>query len=75
MKSTKSTENHARSALANMGYTLKKTPSRHWTREYYGCGYMVLEGNQVLAGAAQREYEMTLDDVTLFLEASGSNLS
>lgn len=63
--SVKTRESRARRALDKLGYRLQKTPARSWQRGYYRAGYMILRqyGNTVVAGASQREYEMTLDDV------------
>lgn len=64
------TEAIVRRALSKRDYLLRKTPSRHWTREYYGTGYMVLDiNNNIVLGAFQREYEATLTDVQNWLNS------
>jgi hypothetical protein len=57
-----------RRRLAKAGYRLEKTASRHWSRSWYGPGYMVVDGtNTVRLGAFQRPYDATLDDVREFV--------
>jgi hypothetical protein len=59
---TKSREDRMRRKLSKEGYRLQKAPSRHWTREYYGAGYMIIDDRNVaVAGAFQREYELSLE--------------
>lgn len=61
-------ESAIRRRLAKAGYRLEKTPSRHWSRSWYGPGYMVIDGtNTVRLGAFQRAYEATLEDVRDFV--------
>jgi hypothetical protein len=64
-------EARARRILRNLDYRLVKAPSRHWTRDQYGVGYMVVGAfnNTVRSGACQREYELSLDDVEQFVTA------
>jgi|HubBroStandDraft_6_1064221.scaffolds.fasta_scaffold1573324_1 hypothetical protein len=62
-------ESHACRWLRSEGYRLRKTPSRNWTR-YYAPGYMIIDSrNIVVAGACQREYEMTIAEVEAFMAA------
>ncbi|AEG09298.1 hypothetical protein [Sinorhizobium meliloti] len=63
-------ESKIRRDLTKLGYRLKKTPARHYTRTEYGPGYEVIdERNVVVLGASQREYEATIDDVQAWLDA------
>lgn len=56
-------ENTIRRRLRAKGLRLEKTPSRHWTRDWYGPGYMVIDDrNMVVLGASQRPYDGTLDE-------------
>jgi hypothetical protein len=52
-----------------MGLQLRKTPARSSLR-WFGAGYMVIntERNEAVAGACQREYEMTLEQVEAFAD-------
>lgn len=62
-------ESALRRHLTKAGFRLKKTPARHWTRAYYGPGFMVLDDtNTVKLGAFQRPYDAKLDDVKAFAE-------
>jgi hypothetical protein len=57
-------EQRVRRQLAHFDCTLRKVPSRHWTRKYYNVGYIVINcHNTVIAGRAEREYEADLEDV------------
>lgn len=57
-------EQRVRRQVAHFGARLKKAPPRHWTRKYYGPGYMVVsESNMAIAGAGSREYESDIEDV------------
>jgi hypothetical protein len=61
-----------RRLLKEAGYNLKKSPAKHWTREHYGVGYMVIDDrNVVVCGATQREYDATLLQVACFMEGIG----
>jgi hypothetical protein len=61
-------EARLRRFLKSAGYTLKKTPARHWTLKTYGEGYMILnDRNVVEIGGHKREYEATLEDVEDFV--------
>ncbi|MCY1740391.1 hypothetical protein [Ensifer sp. SL37] len=62
------TESKIRRELSKLGYRLNKTPSRSWMRAEYGVGYQVINGNNVVMGASQREYEATLAEVQEWLE-------
>jgi hypothetical protein len=59
-------EGRVRLALAKYDMILKKTPSRSWLRQHYGPGYMIVNGNIVVSGAHQREYEDDIDRVEWF---------
>jgi hypothetical protein len=61
-------ERSFRRALSQADMRLCKTPSRHWTRAYYGPGYMIVDDrNTVRMGCTAREYDGTLDDVEGFV--------
>ncbi|WP_454684878.1 hypothetical protein [Ancylobacter moscoviensis] len=61
-------ESTIRRRLAKAGFTLQKTPSRHWTRDWYGPGYMVIDDtNTVRLGATHRPYDGRLEDVREFV--------
>jgi hypothetical protein len=61
-------EARLRRFLTSAGYTLKKTPARHWTRAPHGEGYTILnDRNSVEIGCHTREYEATLEDVEAFV--------
>ena len=70
-------ESRLRRFLKSAGYTLKKTPARHWTLKHYGEGYMIInDRNVVEIGGHTREFEATLEQVEDFvadlrLEAAG----
>lgn len=67
---TKKRERDSHRLLKAAGYNLKKTPARHWSRESYGVGYMVIDDrNVVVCGATQHEYDATLLDVACFMES------
>lgn len=52
MTSIKVREARVRRQLANHHMRLVKAPSRHWTREYYAVGYMIVDHrNTVVEGA------------------------
>lgn len=62
-------ESKIRRQLSKIGYRLKKTPARHYTRTEYGPGYEVIdERNVVVLGASQRESEARLEDVQAWLD-------
>lgn len=62
-------ERKARNRLKKLGFTLKKTPPRHWTRAEHGVGYMITQGLAIFGG-----YECDIDgpdtcrDFTLTIE-------
>jgi hypothetical protein len=61
-------EYHARMALRKKDLRLQRTPARHWSRAHGMEGYQVIDNrNVVVAGAGQREYEMSLEDVEAFV--------
>jgi hypothetical protein len=68
-------ERKARNHLKKLGYTLEKTPPRHWTRAKRGVGYMITQGSQVVGGeefdvegfGTISDYMMTLADVETFI--------
>ncbi|MDX0193220.1 hypothetical protein GOC06_06920 [Sinorhizobium meliloti] len=62
-------ESKTRRELSKNGYRLTKTPPRHWSREYYGVGYEVVdENNIVVLGSIGHEYSATLEDVQAWLD-------
>lgn len=65
---TKAREAHLRKTLRNSGYSLKKTPARHKSREVHGVGYMVIEDNRNLCvlGSTHWPYDASLDEVEKF---------
>ena len=60
-------EARARRHLSTLDMRLHKTPSRHWTREHYGPGYMVTKNNIVRVGCRQHEYDASLEHVEAFV--------
>ena len=57
-------EARLRRTVRKYGYRLEKTPSRHWSRSYYGPGYMLTDDtNTVRWGCNNREYELSLGEV------------
>lgn len=57
-----------RRRLAAKGFTLQKTPARHWMRAEFGVGNQVVDDrNVVVAGCYQREFDATLEQVEAFL--------
>lgn len=60
-------EAYIRRTLSKHGYVLNKTPSRHWSREYYGVGYMVSKDNIVIIGRMSRAFDATIEDVIAFM--------
>jgi hypothetical protein len=61
-------EARLRRFLKSAGYTLKKTPARHWTLKTYGEGYMIINDRNVIEiGGHTREYEATLEQVEDFV--------
>lgn len=60
-------EAYIRRTLSKHGYVLNKTPPRHWTRKYYGVGYMVSRDNTVVIGCFFRAFDATLEDVIAFM--------
>ncbi len=64
--STAAREARLRRRIAKHDHRLEKTPSRHWIREHYGPGYMVLGGKTVVSGCCRREYDDKLDDAEAF---------
>lgn len=63
-------ESTIRRQLAAKSFRLQKTPARHWTRAWYGPGYIVTDDRNVaVLGASQRPYDATLDDVRELLRA------
>lgn len=65
---TKAREAHLRKTLRKYGYSLKKTPARHKSREVHGVGYMVIEDyrNLCVIGATHWPYDASLDEVEEF---------
>jgi hypothetical protein len=53
-------ERRLRDLLSKAGLRLRKAPSRHWTRSHYPTGFMILQGDLVVAGARRREFELSL---------------
>ena len=54
-------ESTIRRRLRAKGLRLEKAPARHWTRDWYGPGYMVIDDrNMVVLGASRRPYDGTL---------------
>lgn len=70
-----SRERKARNHLKKLGYTLKKTPPRYWSRGLHPVGYMIMRGISIVGGYEQdtdgpdtsRDYTMTLTDVEDFI--------
>jgi hypothetical protein len=58
----KTREDRLRRHLARADMILCKTPARSWLRAHYDPGYMIVEGNTVVAGCSRREYELTIDE-------------
>ena len=70
MKSTEAREAAVRrmwTAVTDGAGYLQKTPARHWTREYYGAGYMLIKNGFVVLGCGNREYEASLEEVEEFI--------
>jgi hypothetical protein len=61
--SEKTREDRVCRELVKHGLALIKIPSRFWLRDFYAPGYMILEGNIVVSGVYQRQYEDTLEHV------------
>lgn len=70
---TKAREAHLRKTLRNSGYSLKKTPARHKSRELHGVGYMVIEDSRNLCvlGSTHWPYDASLDEVEEFAKREG----
>lgn len=72
---TTARERRARKHLKKLGYTLKKTPPRHWTRKEHGVGYMITGVNTIFAGydcdidepGFVRDYTLTIEAVEGFI--------
>jgi hypothetical protein len=72
---TQSRERKARNHLKKLGYTLKKTPPRYWTRAEHGVGFMITHGIAIVGGyecdidehGTYRDYTLTLTDVEDFI--------
>lgn len=65
---TTTRERNARNHLKKLGYALKKTPARHWTRAEHGVGYHIADSdfpNAYITG--DRDYSMTLEDIEEFI--------
>ncbi|MGB3043920.1 MAG: hypothetical protein WBB98_12115 [Xanthobacteraceae bacterium] len=68
-------ETKARRHLAKLGYTLSKTPARHWTRAEHGTGFMIKQGIAIVGGYecdidgpnTCRDYTMTIEQVEEFI--------
>lgn len=61
---TSAKELRLRRLLAKQDLRLQKTPARHWSREWYGAGYMVVDDrNCVVIGATHRPWDASLDEV------------
>lgn len=62
-------ESTIRRQLNKLGLYLKKTPSRSHLRDWYGPGFMVVDGytNTVVLGCFHRAYDATLDEVVAFV--------
>ncbi|WAC25753.1 hypothetical protein [Ancylobacter sp. SL191] len=69
MSSLKVRENKLRRHLARHNHRLEKTPSRHWSKSFYGAGYMVIENytNSVALGCFHQPYDATLEQAEAFL--------
>lgn len=62
-------EDRVRRGFKKFECQVRKTPSRHWSREHHGPGYMVINSqNIVILGCATREYDASLEDVEDLLE-------
>ena len=61
-----------RRSLKKQGYSLHKTPARSKEREWYGVGYMIVDGcrNTIVLGATHHAYDGTLDEVETFAAAA-----
>ena len=58
----KAREDRIRRVCAKHDCRLKKTPSRHWTREWYGPGYMIIDSsNTVVEGCGFRQYDADIE--------------
>lgn len=72
---TTARERNARKHLKKLGYTLRKTPSFHWTRGHFPVGYLIEHGFSTVAGDESdidgpgtcRDFTMSLTDVEDFL--------
>ncbi|MEQ1782532.1 MAG: hypothetical protein ABMA14_14305, partial [Hyphomonadaceae bacterium] len=53
-------ERRLRRQCQKAGLRLEKTPGRHWQRGHDDPGYQIARYNEVVAGAHQREYSLSL---------------
>lgn len=67
MTAEASQERRVRRTLSRHGFRLQKTPSRHWSKAWYGSGYSVIDDtNTVVFGCYRRMWEATLSDVVSY---------
>lgn len=71
------TEARLRRHLKKLGYHLSKTTARHWTREYYGVGYTVVETytNTCIYGCWNRMWQATLQEIDEFVRNLEADVS
>jgi hypothetical protein len=68
---TSDRERKARNHLRKLGYDLKKTPPRHWTRGHFPVGYIITQSSWTVAGddldidgpGTSRDFTLTLEAV------------
>lgn len=69
-------ERCVRRRLARSNMRLLKSPSRSHARAWYGPGYMVVNAeNYVVLGASNRAFEATLDQVSAWVAATGTEIA